>query len=113
MLGAAGASVLAVPLVLVGPQAAVAQGRRGDWHKHSHDPVLVVSGLNNPRELALTDHGRRLLIAEAGKGGTITTVPSPEGGTTYIGDSGSISSVLFPRFAHDRTPHPIVPGLLS
>lgn len=108
---ATGASVLAIPLILAGSLGAAAQGRHSD--NYQSGPVVVVSHLNNPRQLALTNHGHRLLIAEAGKGGNITTAPSPEGGTTYLGASGSVTAVWFPRFAHNRWPHRIVTGLLS
>jgi hypothetical protein len=107
--GCAGA--LVVPLTLAGAVAANAQNRHSN--KKSSGPVLVVSGLNNPRELALANHGKRLLIAEAGKGGKITTIPSPEGGTTFVGASGSISAVWFPKHAHNYKPHRIITGLMS
>lgn len=83
------------------------------YHQSNNSPVVVVSGLNNPRQLALTDHGRRLLIAEAGKGGNLASLPSPEGGTTYVGDTGSISAVWGPRWAQNQSPHRVVTGLMS
>lgn len=75
-------------------------------------PVVVVSGLNNPRQLSLV-HNDVLLIAEAGKGGTLATIPDPEGGTQGLGYTGSVSAVLAPAYVHDRKPHRIVTGLLS
>jgi hypothetical protein len=74
--------------------------------------VVVVSGLNNPRQLSLVHNGV-LLIAEAGKGGDVATVPSPEGGSDGLGYTGSISAVRRPALAHDQQPHRIVTGLLS
>jgi hypothetical protein len=75
-----------------------------------HAPVVVVSGLNNPRELALVHNV--LLIAEAGKGGTVKTVSGPEG-DLGLGYTGSVSAVWGARHAHNETPFRIVTGLLS
>jgi hypothetical protein len=75
-------------------------------------PTVVVSGLNNPRQLSMVGN-QILLIAEAGKGGTLATVNSPEGGPQGIGRTGSISAVLAPRYATNQKPHRIVTGLLS
>lgn len=92
------------------PQEAGAQPRAA----HSQpSPVVVVSGLNNPRQLQLVGGTSQLLIAEAGKGGD-TPVPGPPGqDTTYVGATGSISAVWLPRRAHDTTPNRIVTGLMS
>jgi hypothetical protein len=81
-------------------------------NKSSKAPVKVVSGLNNPRQLSLVN-GDVLLIAEAGKGGTLATITDPEGGTQGLGYTGSISAVLSPSQAHGQHPHRIVRGLLS
>ncbi len=97
--------VLAVPAV-----PAVAAGSAGD--RTVHGPVVVVSGLNNPRQLSLV-HDDVLLIAEAGKGGNVATITDPEGGTQGLGYTGSISAVLAPAYGHNRSPHRIVTGLLS
>lgn len=75
-------------------------------------PTVVVSGLNNPRQLSLVGN-QILLIAEAGRGGTLATIESPEGGSQGIGRTGSISAVLAPRYATNQKPHRIVTGLLS
>jgi hypothetical protein len=80
--------------------------------KSSKGPVVVVSGLNNPRQLSLVN-GDVLLIAEAGKGGDLATVNDPEGGVNGLGFTGSISAVLGPAWAHGQHPHRIVRGLLS
>ena len=74
-------------------------------------PVVVVSGLNNPRQLSLigTD---KLLIAEAGRGGDIDLGMGPEG-EVFAGATGSISLVESPATASDETPNRIVTGLLS
>lgn len=78
----------------------------------SSAPVVVVSGLNNPRQLSLVD-GKVLLIAEAGKGGTLATIDDPEGGKQGLGFTGSVSAVLAPAWAHNQHPFRIVRGLLS
>jgi hypothetical protein len=79
-------------------------------HKQS-GRVVVVSGLNNPRQLSLVHNGV-LLIAEAGKGGDVATGQGPEG-TLGLGYTGSVSAVWTPALAHDQQPHRIVTGLLS
>jgi hypothetical protein len=75
-------------------------------------PVVVVSGLNNPRQLSLV-HDDVLLVGEAGKGGTVATITGPEGAPEGLGYSGSVSAVLAPAYAHNQQPHRIVRGLPS
>lgn len=76
-------------------------------------PVVVVTGLNNPRQLSLVSQGL-LLIAEAGKAGpTKITVPGPEGGDQFIGATGSISGVAFPQVVQGQHPHRLITGLFS
>lgn len=96
---------LTVPLC-----AAAAAGAAPPRH-HPSGPVVVVKGLNNPRQLSLVD-GVELLVAEAGKGGNIGPIDGPEG-PTFLGTSGSVSAVWFPQFAHNQSPHRIVTGLIS
>jgi hypothetical protein len=72
--------------------------------------VVVVSGLNNPRGLALA--GNELLIAEAGTGGPVT-VTNPDGSKNGFGYTGSISAVSQPAQAAQQSPHRVVTGLLS
>jgi hypothetical protein len=74
--------------------------------------TVVVSGLNNPRGLALV-HDDVLLIAEAGRGGTVATIHDPEGGALGLGYTGSISAVVAPQTAHNQHPNRVVKGLLS
>jgi hypothetical protein len=102
-------AVLAVAAGLCGfaPQSAIAHDDHG-----SKGPVVVVSGLNNPRQLDLVGEDE-LLIAEAGKGGDLATIPDPEGGNQGIGTSGSISAVFLPQFAKNTSPNRIVTGLMS
>jgi hypothetical protein len=73
-------------------------------------PVVVVSGLNNPRQLALA--GNELFIAEAGKGGS-TIVTNPDGSQKGFGLTGSVSAVTDPASAQDQSPTRIITGLLS
>ncbi len=72
--------------------------------------VLVVSHLNNPRQLDLAADNL-LLIAEAGKGGP-TQVGSGDD-AQFVGPTGSVSGVATPGRVHDQTPHRVVTGLLS
>jgi len=75
-------------------------------------PTIVVHGLNNPRQLYLD--GNVLLVAEAGKGGTLASVPDPEGGAPQgIGRTGSITAVAYPAAARNVSPNRIITGLLS
>ncbi len=102
---AVAAGILVVPL-------AAGTASATPTHQPRSAPVVVVSGLNNPRQLSLV-HDDVLLIAEAGKGGTLATIDDPEGGTQGLGYSGSVSAVFGPRWAHGQQPHRIVRGLLS
>ena len=72
--------------------------------------TVVVSGLNNPRELALTKSGD-LLIAEAGDGGG--TKMGKGKGAQYVGPSGSVSLVTDPSTGSNESPHRILTGFLS
>ncbi|MFL6160891.1 MAG: ScyD/ScyE family protein [Jatrophihabitantaceae bacterium] len=76
----------------------------------SPSSVVVVSGLNNPRGLALA--GNQLLIAEAGIGGPVI-VTNPNGSKNGFGYTGSISAVLDPAEAAHQSPNRVVTGLLS
>jgi hypothetical protein len=107
-LVALSAGILAVPLV-----AALDSASATPLHRGPDGPTVVVSGLNNPRQLALIDGGDVLLVAEAGKGGSLATITDPEGGEQGLGFTGSISAVLAPRAATGQKPHRIVTGLLS
>lgn len=75
------------------------------------EPVRVVRGLNNPRQLTLLPN-QGLLVAEAGRGGEIE-VPSPFTSTTFVGPTGSVSWVAVPSLEQEASPVRIVEGLLS
>jgi len=74
-------------------------------------PVVVVSHLNNPRQLDLVGDDE-LLVAEAGKGGSIKAT-GPDGEDTFIGATGSVSVVYLPQYARHLRPTRIVRGLMS
>jgi hypothetical protein len=82
----------------------------GAAHGQSLTATVVVSGLNNPRELALTKSGQ-LLIAEAGNGGG-TRIKTAEG-VQYIGPTGSVSLVTDPSTGSNESPDRILTGFLS
>jgi len=96
MLVAGAASLL---LVATTAGAAAAGGASG--------PVVIANHLNNPRQLAFGANGK-LLVAEAGKGGTVRCISGPEG-DNCLGATGSITEVS--RWGGDQ--HRIITGLLS
>jgi hypothetical protein len=102
-LAVAGAASVAIPFAAVGPASASPATPPA--------PVVLVSGLNNPRQLSLGSNGA-LFIAEAGNGGTFKS-SSPELGTQYIGPSGSISAVSDPATGSNETPNRVATGFLS
>jgi len=104
VLPALAATAIVLPLVIGNGPA----GASTSTPRHA----LVVHGLNNPRQLYLD--GNVLLIAEAGKGGTLASIPDPEGGGSQgIGHTGSISAVAYPASANNVSPNRIITGLLS
>jgi len=100
------ASALIVPLAVGTAQAAPGHP------SGASAPIVVVAGLNNPRQLSLVD-GEVLLVAEAGKGGDLGQIVDPEGGTQGLGYTGSVSAVFQPARAHNQHPLRIVRHLLS
>jgi hypothetical protein len=104
------ATLLAAPLLATSAGATTTHRMR-PAHHHSSSPQVVVSGLNNPRQLAFTRHGT-LLVAEAGKGGSAGPFDGPEGPAT-VGFTGSISAVRDAWRATGTSPHRIVTGLMS
>lgn len=83
----------ALTLILAAPGTASA----GRGHHHPPPPpppsapVVVASGLDNPRQL--TVDGSDLYVAEAGTGGTLSCMLGPEGGEVCMGESGSVTKV--------------------
>jgi hypothetical protein len=106
----------------VGPVSALGAGASGHTSGshiqrgllHAGAPEIVVSGLDNPRQLAW-DRGGRLLVAEAGHGSygkAGTCFKGPEG-TACVGRSGKISRIAHPATATNRKPTRIATGFLS
>src|SRR3954451_11250393 len=99
----------AASLLLLG----AATGAHADDHADDHgggrvdEPVVVVDGLDNPRQLSWA--GDTLLVAEAGSGGECVPLPPsdqeapapPEGSPAAelcAGDTGAITAVEHPDF---------------
>ena len=68
-------------------------------------PVVVATGLNNPRQLSVSDAD--LLVAEAGSGG------SECGENGCIGTTGSVALIKQAYWARSAAPTRVVTGLLS
>lgn len=113
LFGVIGAGALLVS-TLAGPAAAANSNRVLPWFPDRGGPTVVASGLNNPRQIALTLGDGLLLIAEAGKGGS-ECQPDPMDPTSQFctGNSGSISSVFVPQFGSHRGTVDLVTGLAS
>ena len=103
-------------VVAVGLAVAVAVGMGVLATPASADPsapVVVVSGLNNPRQIVLLNGnaGPELLIAEAGKGGP--TIVGEGMDASYVGFSGSVSAVWNPATTTGSAPQRVVTNLIS
>jgi hypothetical protein len=92
-------------LAVIGGGTAAAQS--GPVGHHGYHVRVVVSGLNNPRDLAFGTGGR-LYLAEAGRGGR-HCVGGGEQGETCVGRTGSIDIVRVHRHSVRR----VVTGLIS
>lgn len=107
------ATLLTAPLLAPSAGATTPRTHRvKPAHHHASGPQVVVSGLNNPRELAFAHHGT-LLVAEAGKGGPGGDQFPGEEGPATVGFTGSITAVSDARHATGQSPHRIVTGLMS
>jgi hypothetical protein len=109
----AGTSLLVASAVATGG-AAQATPATAKYQSASGDaPIVVVRGLNNPRQISITHNGS-LLVAEAGSGGDKCIVygGSPDG-LTCIGPTGSISWVPSPSAQPAKAPVRVITGLLS
>ena len=85
----------------------------------SNGPIVVVTGLDNPRQLSFAPHDT-LLIAEAGSGGDTCVTPPPvpgappeASGPQCGGLSGGISAVHDPDDLVNTPAHRVVDGLFS
>lgn len=74
-------------------------------------PVVVASGLNNPRQLSVTFGG--LLVAQAGSGGSECLPVDNNGDTQCAGNTGSISWVPFAPLPWLSHPIDLVTGIES
>ncbi len=91
---AAGGSLLTLALsgaLTLVPGAASADGRGGHHPPPPTGPVVVATGLDNPRQLSFDDGD--LYVAEAGTGGTEACQPGPEGGDVCFGQTGAVTKV--------------------
>jgi len=112
LFGAIGAGALLVT-TLAGP-AAADSGRVLPWFPDRSGPTVVTSGLNNPRQIALTAGDGLLVIAEAGKGGPDCQADPMDPTSEFCtGATGSISSVFVPQFGSGRQAVDLVTGLAS
>ncbi len=99
---AAGAALAVTPLAGI-PQA------EAHTHHHSGEPVVVATGLDNPRQLAFSPDGA-LYVAEAGAGGSGPCFPGPEGGTVCFGLSGAVTKIWHGRQRQVVTGLPSIGG---
>lgn len=99
---------LAVP---ASSSAQVTSAPSAGTHRGGSGPVVVASGLNNPRQLAVMDNGD-LLVAEGGRGGDqCVNLGGPD--VTCFGMTGSISVLRNPGLRRDSAPIRVITGLLS
>lgn len=87
----ASAAVAAVALSLVASPIGSASASAGRRHQTGAGPVVVASGLDNPRHLSFNPHGE-LFVAEAGRGGAGPCVPGPEGEACF-GATGAVTRI--------------------
>ncbi|MBS2940420.1 ScyD/ScyE family protein [Nocardioides sp. J2M5] len=93
---AAGGSLLTLALtgaLTLAPGAASADGHGHHGHHPSppDGPMVVATGLDNPRQLSFDDGV--LYVAEAGTGGTEACQPGPEGGDVCFGQTGAVTRI--------------------
>lgn len=89
------ALVLTTALTITFVTPGAANAGRGH-HPHPQPPppttpVVVASGLDNPRQLSFD--GDDLYVAEAGTGGDLACMEGPEGGEVCMGESGSLTKI--------------------
>jgi hypothetical protein len=95
-LAAAGTGLALIATVAISPAADAANGH-----------VVVVKGLNNPRQLAWNENNGALIVAEAGRGGTTC------GDSGCLGPTGSVSEIKHPATRVNGKPSRILKGLPS
>lgn len=95
---AAGGSLLAIVMALttaltltfVAPAGATG-GRGHHPPPPPSGPVVIATGLDNPRQLSFD--GTDLYVAEAGLGGDQACMPGAEGGEVCLGQSGAVTKI--------------------
>lgn len=102
--------------VLVAGMSGSAAGAVSAHHHHpSQAPAVVMTGLNNPRQLSWGPDGS-LFVAEAGRGslspGSDNCFTGPEG-ETCVGATGSVSLIRHPSWTVNDPPRRVVTGLMS
>jgi len=85
---------------------ATAESNTAQFESAHNGPVVVASGLDNPRGLNFGPDGA-LYLAEAGRGGTVACGPGPLGFDMCLGPSGAITRIS------GRTKQRIITGLAS
>ncbi|HSU01561.1 MAG TPA: ScyD/ScyE family protein [Nocardioides sp.] len=80
----------ALTLTSVAPGQA-ATGERHHPPSPPAEPVVVATGLDNPRQLSLDGHS--LYVAEAGTGGDLNCMAGPEADEVCMGETGSVTKV--------------------
>ena len=97
---AAGGSLLAIAMTLttaltltfVAPAGATGgRGHHPPPPPPPSGPVVIATGLDNPRQLSFD--GGDLYVAEAGLGGDQACMPGPEGGEVCLGQSGAVTKI--------------------
>ncbi len=85
---------------------AMAESNTAQFESAQNGPIVIASGLDNPRGLNFGPDGA-LYLAEAGRGGTDACGPGPLGGPMCLGPSGAITRIS------GRTKQRIITGLAS
>ncbi|GAA4971340.1 ScyD/ScyE family protein [Kineococcus glutinatus] len=79
--------------------------------EHDPAPVVVATGLDNPRQLGWDRDGASLLVAEAGSGGDTCAGEGPQ--RQCAGLTGAVGLVHDPGARTGGAPHRVVTGLAS
>jgi len=105
-------SLTAASIALLGVGTLLLSGAPPAAAKPARTPTarVVVSGLNNPRQV-WRDRTGKLFVAEAGKGGTVCEGSGEE--TQCLGTTGSIARIHYPGTTINGSFERVVTGLLS
>lgn len=102
--------VAAMSGVFIAAVAAAAPAGAHGRHHSEEEPVVIATGLNNPRHLSVGPGGA-LYVAESGTGGDGPCITSSEGALVCYGPTGSISELT--RGRHGWSQRRTVSGLPS